>query len=194
LVYPSLRLNIPEERRDTRLAINKKKKEQLLQGYLEMLRDAQGLIVAEYRGMNMKAINAVRAAARPVGGRFTVVKSTIFQIALRETGFPAPDSLLSGPIAVAVASSDLSKLTKTIMAIKDQPLLILKGAIMGETVFRADQLEVLSTLPTLDEARASLIGALVSPASQLVGLLTQPAQNLAATLKAYTDKLEGAAA
>lgn len=77
------------------------------------------------------------------------------------------------------------------LAIKDQPLLILKGAIMGEQVFRAEQLEALSTMPTLEEARATLIGTLQSPATGLLALLNTPAQNLAMVLKAYTDKQQG---
>ncbi len=75
---------------------------------------------------------------------------------------------------------------------KEDELLILKGAIMGQTVFRADQLEALSTLPTLEEARAQLIGLLQQPASRIVGVLSQPAQGIAGLLKAYTDKNEAA--
>jgi large subunit ribosomal protein L10 len=178
------------------LAITKEKKAQLYAGYLEALKGAQGVVVAEYRGMSMKNLNAVRAALRPVNSSFAVVKSTIFRIALRQSGLAAPEDVLSGPVAVAIAYGDLSKMTKVLLAqMKDQPLLIGKGAIMGTTVFKAAQLEALSTLPTLEEARASLIGTLISPASQLVGLLAQPAQGLAAILQAYADKhQEGEAA
>ncbi len=171
------------------MAITKEKKAQLYAGYLEALKGAQGLIITEYRGMSMKNLDAIRAALRPVKSSYAVVKSTIFRIALRESGLAAPDDMLSGPVAVAIAYSDLSKMTKALLAqMKDQPLLIGKGAIMGTTVFKADQLEALSTMPTLEEARASLIGTLIGPASQLVGLLAQPAQGLAALLQAYTDK------
>ncbi|MCC7206613.1 MAG: 50S ribosomal protein L10 [Anaerolineae bacterium] len=170
------------------MATTKQKKSEMYSSYLETLDGAQGMIVTEYRGMRMKAINAVRAAARQAGGSYNVVKSTIFQIALREKGFAVPEDLLKGPVAVAVTPADLPKLTKVMLGIKDVPELILKGAIMGESVFMAEQLEALSTLPTLDEARASLLGTLNSAASQLVGLLAQPAQGLAGTLKAYTDK------
>jgi large subunit ribosomal protein L10 len=177
------------------LAITKEKKAQMYAGYLEALKGAQGVVVAEYRGMSMKNLNVVRAALRPVNSSFAIVKSTIFRIALRQCGLAAPEDVLSGPVAVAIAYSDLSKMTKVLLAqMKDQPLLIGKGAIMGTTVFKAAQLEALSTLPTLDEARASLIGTLLSPASQLVGLLAQPAQGLAAILQAYADKQEGEAA
>ncbi len=175
------------------MAITREQKAEILRGYLEMLGTAQGLVITEYRGMSMKNFNAMRTALRPTQGRFTVTKNTLFKIALHETGFAVPEELFTGPTAVAVAYSELGTLTKAMLArAKEDELLILKGAIMGQTVFRADQLEVLSTLPSLEQARATLIGTLQQPASRIIGLLSQPAQGLAAILKAYTDQAPGA--
>jgi len=175
------------------LAITKAQKGDILKGYVEMLNKAQGLIVTEYRGMGMPNFNTARKAFRAIDSRYTVTKNTLLKIALKEVGFAAPEDLLVGPVAVAIAYSDLARLTKTIMdAAKTDDKLILKGAIMGQTVFRgADQLTALSTMPTMDQARASLVGTLQQPASKLVGLLGQPAQGLAAILKAYSDKQSG---
>jgi large subunit ribosomal protein L10 len=171
------------------LAITREKKSEILTEYLQMLENAQGMIVTEYRGMTVKGINATRAALRPTKGRYVVTKNTLFRKALQETGFPVAEDLFAGPVAVAIAYQDLGGLTKAILArAKEDELLVLKGAIMGQTIFKADQLEVLSTLPSLEEARASLIGTLQQPAAKLVGLLGQPAQDLAGILKAYTDK------
>jgi len=180
-----------DERRKTHLAITREQKEEILKGYVESLNKAQGMILTEYRGMAMSNLNAIRNALRPIKGSFTITKNTLFKIALRETGFAVPEDLLVGPVAVAIAYGDLSGLTKAILArAKEDDKLILKGAIMGTTVFRADQLEALSTLPTLDQARATLVGTLQQPASRIVGLLSQPGQGFAAILKAYTDKQE----
>jgi len=163
------------------LAINKAKKEAIYNAYLDVLRRTQGMVITEYRGMSMKDLSVVRKALRAVDGSYAVVKNTIFKIALRQTGFAAPDDLFAGPVAV----------TKTMLSIKDQPLLVLKGAVMGQSVFRADQLEALATMPTLEEARATLIGTLQSPATSFLALIGTPAQNLAQVLKAYSDKLQG---
>jgi len=142
--------------------------------------------------MSMKNFNTLRAALRPIQGRYAVTKNTLFRLALQETGFAIPEDMLLGPIAVAIAYEDVGSVTKAILArAKEDELLVLKGAVMGQTIFRKDQLEALSTLPTLDEARATLIGTLQQPASRLIGLFTQPAQGLAALLQAYTDKQQG---
>src|SRR5258706_5281256 len=91
------------ERRNTRLAISKTDKENILKGYLEMLANAQGMVVTEYRGMGMKNLNALRGVLRPIKGSYTITKNTLFKLALRETGFAVPEDLLVGPTAVAIA-------------------------------------------------------------------------------------------
>jgi len=170
------------------MAITKAQKDTILEGYMETLKGAQGMIVTQYRGMGMKSLNAIRGVVRPIKGQYTVTKNTLFKIALRESGFAAPDDMLTGPTAVAIAYQDLAALTKAMMQrAKEDELLILRGVIMGLNVFGADQLEAVSTMPTLAEARAGLIGTLQQPASKFVGLIVQPAQGLAAILKAYTD-------
>jgi large subunit ribosomal protein L10 len=171
------------------LATTREQKAEILKGYLEILAKAHGMVITEYRGMNMKNFNATRAALRPVQGTFAVTKNTLFKLALRQSGFAVPEDMFKGPVAVAIAYGELGPLTKAVLARKkDDERLILKGAIMGQEVFQANQLDALSTLPTLDEARATLIGTLQQPASRFIGLLVQPAQGMAAILKAYTDK------
>jgi len=176
------------------MPITKEDKNRILDSYLKALKNAEGMVITEYRGMAMKNINAIRGAVRGAKGRYIVTKNTLFKIALKETGFACPEDLFAGPTAVAVAYADLPALTKAVLGrAKEDELLILKGAIMGETVFKKAQLDALSTLPTLSEARAMLLGLLETPASQLVGVLQAPAQELAMVLKAYSDK-EGEAA
>ncbi len=154
-----------------------------------MLSRAHGLIITEYRGMTMKNFNDTRKALRAVNGGYTVTKNTLFKIALEQSGMAVPEDLLVGPTAIGVAYSDLPGLTKAILQrAKEDERLKLKGAILGRSIFVADQLEMVSTMPTLDEARAGLVGTIIAPVTTLLSLLAQPAQGLAAILQAYADK------
>lgn len=175
------------------MAISKAKKTEIIETYRTLLSKAKGMIITEYAGFSMKNFNATRAELRKVEGGYTVTKNTIFLRALRETGFAVPEDMFTGPTAVVLAFGDLSTATKVVLTrAKEDDKLTIKGAIMGPTVFRGkEQVEVLSTLPTLDEARATLIGTLTQPAGQLVSLFNQPGQGMAQILKAYTDKLTG---
>lgn len=175
------------------MAISKATKDQIMASYREMLATAKGVIITEYRGFSMTNFNAARAELRKVQGRYVVTKNTIFMKALKEAGLAVPEDLFAGPTAVVLAMGDLSSATKSILArAKDDDKLSIKGAIMGTNVFKGkEQVEVLSTLPTLDEARASFIGTLLQPAAQLVNLVNTPGQQMAQILKAYTDKMQG---
>lgn len=175
------------------MALSKEKKDEILAGYVEMLNRAQGLVITEYRGMTMKGFNDTRKALRAANGGYTVTKNTIFKIALEQVGMAVPEDLLVGPTAIGVAYGDLPSLTKAILQrAREDDLLKLKGAVMGKSIFRAEQLDMVSTMPTLDEARAGLIGTIIAPATSLLSLLTQPAQGLAAILQAYSDKDQNA--
>ena len=171
------------------MAISKDDKVEILGVYDEVLARTNGMVVAEYRGMTMKQFNDVRKALREANGAFMVTKNTLFKLALEKAGMAAPDELLTGPVAIGLAFGDLPSLTKVVMQrAKENELIKLRGAIMGQTVFTADQLEMVSTMPTLDEARAGLVGAISAPISTLLSLLEQPAVQLMALLQAYADK------
>jgi len=171
------------------LAISKDDKVAILGIYDEVLARTNGMVVTEYRGMTMKQISEVRKALREANGGYLVTKNTLFKLALEKAGMATPDDLLTGPVAVGLAFGDLPSLTKAMMQrAKENDLIKLKGAIMGQSVFRADQLEMVSTMPTLDEARAGLVGAISAPISTLLSLLEQPAVQLMALLQAYADK------
>jgi len=78
---------------------------------------------------------------------------------------------------------------------KENPNLVVKaGVVSGSEVLDASGLKALSTMPSLPELRAMLLGTLQAPASQLARLLSTPAQQLARVLKAHEEKQEGAAA
>jgi large subunit ribosomal protein L10 len=171
------------------LAITKEQKNEILAGYMEVLSRAKGLVVTEYRGLQMKNFNDTRKVLRAANASYTVTKNTLFKIALRESGMAAPDDLFAGPTAVGIAFGDLPSLTKVLLQrAKEDERIKLKGAVMGQSVFKAEQLEMVSTMPTLDEARAGLIGTIIAPATSLLSLFAQPAQGLAAVLQAYSDK------
>lgn len=171
------------------MALSKQDKTEILEGYVQVLNRAQGLVVTEYRGMTMKQFNDVRKSLREANAAYLVTKNTLFKLALKQVGMAAPDELLVGPVAVGVAFGDLPSLTKAVLQrAKENDLLKPMGAIMGQSVFTAKQLEMVSTMPTLNEARAGLIGTIIAPISSILSLLEQPAVQLMGLLQAYSDK------
>ncbi len=189
------------------MAISKEKKNELVAGYVDKLRRCQGIVISEYRGMNVAQVSALRAKLREVNSQYTITKNTLFKLALRQVGMAAPDDLFIGPVAVSFAFGELTGLIKTLQeeAKNEETPLTLKGGIVSQSVLDVDGLEQLTRLPSLEVLRAQLLGLIAAPAVGAVSLLQEPARgvvgalNAASTqvlnvLAAYTAKAEQPAA
>lgn len=171
------------------MPISRARKEDMVATYVEMLQRSQGIVITEYRGLNMPLFNEIRKKMREVGSSYNVTKNTLFRIALNEVGMAVPDDLLLGPVAVGFAYENFPGTIKALLDVaKDAELLILKGAIAQTDVYREGQLKTLSELPSLDELRATLAGMVVQPAAQLISLLVAPQRDVVSVIAAYVDK------
>lgn len=174
------------------MAIKKDTKDRLVAEYIDLLTNATGIVVTEYRGLSMPKFNAIRTKMREVGSQYTVTKNTLLKIALDEVGYAIPEDLLAGPVAVGFAFGNLPGTVKALMDVaKDEELLMMKGAIARTDVYNQAQLKILAELPSMDELRATLIGMITQPASQLISLLVAPQRDVVSVLAAYIDKHEG---
>ncbi|WP_119072310.1 50S ribosomal protein L10 [Aggregatilinea lenta] len=172
------------------MAITKKRKEELVAEYVDLLQQSNGVVIAEYRGMTVKQLDALRAKLRENNSSFTVTKNTLLKIALNEVGMAIPENLLKGPAALISATEDLATMVKTILDFSNtQELLIVKGGVVGTSVFHEDQLEAISELPSLDVLRSQLLGMVTMPLAQLAGLLEEPARQLVYVVRAGSDGL-----
>jgi large subunit ribosomal protein L10 len=170
------------------LAITKQRKQELIQEYVQMLQQAKGLVVTEYRGMTMKQLDDMRRKLREINSGFTITKNTLFKIALQEVGMAVPEDLFVGPVAVAVAFGDLSKTIQAVLDYaKDSEVFVAKGGVIGARSFPAEQLEAISKLPPLNVLRAQLIGMTTMPLTQFLGLLEEPGRQVVGVIQAATD-------
>jgi large subunit ribosomal protein L10 len=182
---------------ETALAINREKKEELVQIYKEQIARSSVLIFTDYRGATVAQVNALRSRLRANDTTYMVAKNTLIRIALEQSGRELEyDGLLDGPNAVAFVGEDIGKGVK---ALKDWiretggELVTIKGAILERDVLNASRTEALSELPTREQMLAKLLGTINAPASQLVRVINEPGASLARVLKAHADKQQEAA-
>lgn len=173
------------------MAISKERKQRLVKQYTDLLKDSQGVVLTEYRGMTMDQFDGLRVKMRDVGSTYMVTKNTLLRLALAEAGMSVPEDLLIGPVAVAFAHQDLAGTAKAIVDFrKDMDLLTIKGAVAGTDIFDdSKQVEELSKLPSVDELRAQILGLVIAPASGLLALLTTPASDLVSVVNGGATQL-----
>jgi large subunit ribosomal protein L10 len=163
----------------------------------EKLARATSVIVADYRGLDVLAVNALRAKLRATGScEYRVVKNSILRRACEGTEVASIATHLKGPTALALAFGDPVALAKTLVDFgKQHEVFQLRAGVLEGKALDKGEIATLATLPSLEQLRARLIGVLQAPAQKLVMVLSAPAAQLARVTAARSQKLnEGGAA
>ena len=177
--------------------LNKAQKQEQVGELKQKLGRATSVIVADYRGLDVFAVNALRAKLRATGScEYRVVKNSILRRACEGTGVASIASHFKGPTALALAFGDPVALAKTLVDFaKQHEVFQLRAGVLEGKALGKSEIATLATLPSLSELRARLVGVLQAPAQKLVMVLSAPAAQLARLTEARSQKLsEGGAA
>jgi large subunit ribosomal protein L10 len=173
--------------------MKKQDKENVVAELTERLRSAETLLVADYRGLTMPQIDALRSRLLESGARFTVVKNTLTRRAAEAAGADALLTLLEGPSAIAFLDTegDMVAAAKALAdAARETRVLEIRGGVMQGRTMTAAEVESLATLPPLEILRGQVLGAIVAPITALAGLVNAPLQNLYGLLDARIEQLQ----
>jgi large subunit ribosomal protein L10 len=168
-------------------------KERIVDELAAELGAADTLLVADYRGLTNKQLEALRDQLLPHGARFRIVKNTLTRRAAEQAGADALLVMLEGPTAIAFieASGDPAAVAKALAATaKETNVLTLRGGILEGKTLSGAEVDRLATLPPMDVLRAQLVGAVVAPLTQLVALVSAPLRDLHGLIQARIDQLE----
>ena len=173
--------------------MQKSDKEKVVTDLTEKLRTAETMIVADYRGLTMPQIDALRTKLIENGARFTVVKNTLTRRADEAAGADALLALLDGPSAIAFVESDgdAVAVAKALAdSARDTKVLEIRGGVMQGRVITGDDVDALAKLPPLDVLRGQVIGAILGPINAIAGLVNAPLQNLYGLIEARIEQLQ----
>ena len=168
-------------------------KERIVEELAADLGSAETLIVADYRGLTNKQLEALRDQLLPHGARFRIVKNTLTRRAAEQAGADALLVMLEGPTAIAFieSSGDPAAVAKALAATaKETNVLTLRGGILEGTTLSGEEVDRLATLPPLDVLRGQLVGAIVAPITLLLGLVSAPLRDLHGLIEARIKQLE----
>lgn len=175
----------------------KQDKERIVEELTERLRGTQTLIVADYRGLTMKEIDALRTRLLEHGARLTVVKNTLTRRAAEAAGADAVLALLDGPTAIAFLESDgdpVAVARALADSARETKVLEIRGGILDGRAITQDEVKSLATLPPLEVLRGQVLGAMTAPLVTVVGLFSAPLRDLVGLIDARMEQLGEAAA
>jgi large subunit ribosomal protein L10 len=173
--------------------MHKEDKERVVSELTEKLRGAETLFVADYRGLTMPQIDALRGRLIEHGARLSVVKNTLTRRAAEAAGAEALLALLEGPTAIAFieADGDMVAVAKALAdSARETRVLEIRGGIMQGREISASDVEELAKLPPLEVLRGQVLGAVIAPLSSLVALVNAPLQNLVGLIDARIEQLQ----
>jgi large subunit ribosomal protein L10 len=173
--------------------MQKEDKERVVAELTEKLRNSDTMIVADYRGLTMPQIDALRGQLIEKGARFSVVKNTLTRRAAEAAGADQLLALLEGPSAIAFveAEGDPVAVAKALAdSARDTKVLEIKGGVMQGRVITGADVEELAKLPPVDVLRGQVVGAILAPLNAIAGLINAPLQNLYGLIDARIEQLE----
>jgi large subunit ribosomal protein L10 len=170
------------------LAHTKEKKEELVKLYETWIKESEAIYLTEFSGLDMPAIDDLRAILREAGGEFHIMKNRLGKLAFKAAGYDLPEEYLNGSTAVGVAYEDAPGVAKALsdFAKKDDSIKIKGGLLEGENV-SLEEIVRLATLPPLPVVRSQFLALLNTPATQLGRLLAEPGRQIAQVMKAFAD-------
>ncbi len=155
---------------------------------------AQAIVVAEYRGLEVGNMTALRREARKSGVYLRVLKNTLARRAVDGTPFSGLSQHLVGPLVYGISPDPVATAKLMNDFAKGNEKLVIKAGAMPNAVISALEVKALASMPSRDELLAKLLGTMQAPVAQFVRTLNEVPSRFVRTLAAVRDAKESVAA
>lgn len=143
----------------------------------EQIKDADSIVVVDYRGLTVAQDTQLRKSLREAGVVYKVYKNTFITSAIKGTDFEGIAPLLEGPTAIAIGKEDATAPARVIAKFaKDAKALEIKGGVVEGNVYDVKGIEKIATIPSRDELISKLLGSLQSPITNFARVMNQLAE------------------
>ena len=159
--------------------LSKEQKKQYITDMTAQFEKTEAVIVTHYQGLTMSQLDDLRAKMREHGIKFKITNNRITKLALEKTKCKDLSNLFTGPTAIALSEDAITTAKILTKFSKENENLKILGGIMGSDILDVAGVQNVATLPSLDEARAKIVGILSSPAQKIASILLAPASKIA---------------
>ncbi len=158
----------------------------------DKLSKAKSLVFADYQGLTMSQLSAIRSELAEQSAEFTVTKNNLLKIALKNNNQSFDDAVLVGPIATLFTFGDeISPIKVLTKAIKDNNVGQIKGGLLDGEFLSEAKVKQLAELPSKDQLRAQVVGTIAAPLYGLVNVLQGNIRNLVYAIEQIRIKKGG---
>lgn len=176
------------------MGLNREEKAAVVEEVGAQVAQAGAIVVAEYRGLEVGQITALRKQARQQGVYLRVLKNTLARRAIAGTPYEKLTDSLVGPLIYGMSNDPVTAAKVLNDFAKGNDKLVVKAGALPGSVLDAAGVKALASLPSRDELLAKLMGTMQAPVATFVRTLNEVPARFARTLAAVRDAKEGQAA
>ncbi|UCF75358.1 MAG: 50S ribosomal protein L10 [Betaproteobacteria bacterium] len=176
------------------MSLNLEQKQAMVAEVSAQLAQAQAVVLAEYRSLQVGEMTELRRKARGSGVYLRVLKNTLARRAVADTPFKGLAEQMVGPLAYGI-SSDPVAVAKVLQEFaKGNDKLVIKAGAMPNVVMSAKEVATLAQMPSRQELLGMLLGTMQAPVAKFVRTLNEVPGKFVRTLAAVHDQKEKQAA
>jgi large subunit ribosomal protein L10 len=174
------------------LSLNLEEKKAVVAEISEQIAQAQAMVVAEYRGLEVTDMTQLRAKARASGVYFRVLKNTLARRAVQDTPFSGIADQLVGPLAYGISADPVAAAKVLHEFAKGNEKFVIKAGAMPDFVMSPKDVSSLATMPSREELLARLLGTMQAPIAKFVQTLNEVPTKFVRGLAAVRDQKQAA--
>ncbi len=175
------------------MAKSKSQKGDLLSRYKDILENHGGYILVDTSNLDTASVTTLKKGLKEVGSGYTVLKNSVFKIALQNTEQPLQTQEFDGPTAIITYQDDPTTPAKLLKELRNElksetPLLQMRYATLNGEYIDAQRAMELSNIPSREELLAKLLGTLNAPISGVMNAMTGNLRGFTMVLKQLSEK------
>ncbi len=174
------------------MSLNLEEKKAVVAEVSEQVSQAQAIVFAEYRGLQVGDMTQLRAQARKSGVYLRVLKNTLVRRAVDGTPFSELAPKMVGPLVFGISADPVAAAKVLHDFAKANDKLVIKGGAMPNYVMDAKGIQALASMPSREELLAKLLGTMQAPVAKFVRTLNEVPSSFVRGLAAVRDQKQAA--
>jgi large subunit ribosomal protein L10 len=164
-------------------------KEELLNKYKEILKDGSGYLIVNSDSLDTATTTKLKIQLKDMGANYSVVKNSIFKVALQDTEQPLQAQEFEGPTAVITFTEDPTGPAKLVKETqKETELMDAKGGVFEGEFLSAEKVMELADIGSREELLGRLVGTMNAPLTGFMNAITGNVRGLTMVLKGISEK------
>ncbi len=152
-------------------------KKPIVEEISESIKDAQSVVLVDYRGLTVEEDTNLRKQLREAGITYKVYKNTMMNFAFKGTDFEALAPHLNGPSAAAISTTDATAPARILAKFaKTAPALEIKAGVVEGVYYDAKGMDEIAKIPSREELLSKLLGSIQSPIANFARVMNQLAE------------------